>query len=143
MCFFLICLPPGRRLLLTLGMGMGGTIQDDFSTNFFVRNSTILILRKKSQNISLNMFIYTKNDIDSHRNTQNINIYAKTPKALEFMIKFTENINVLKIHFSFQKNQVQNDQRYMLICMALFIFCIFYIILYILYILYIVEGHTA
>ena len=31
-CVCLICLPPGRRLLLTPGMGMGGTIWDHLGT---------------------------------------------------------------------------------------------------------------
>ena len=30
----------------------------------------------KSENIFLNMFIYTENGTESHRNTQNINIYS-------------------------------------------------------------------
>ena len=48
MCFFLICLPPGRRLLLTPGMGMGGgigTIWDHFRIilrPFWIHFRTIL-----------------------------------------------------------------------------------------------------
>ena len=75
--FFSNVLPPGRRLLLTPGMGMGlGTIRDHlgaFKNNF----RTILRpqlqkqqnLLKENQHIALDMFIDTENDTESYRNT--------------------------------------------------------------------------
>ena len=55
----------------------GGTIWDHFNTKNSFRNSEN---SKVSRN---NMFIYTENNTESHRNTRNINIYPKTHQKHE------------------------------------------------------------
>ena len=77
--FFLIFLAPGRRLLLTLGMGMGvGTIRDHsgtFKDNFkSILDSFVFLLKKKIPKYISKYVQYTENDTESYRSTQNINI---------------------------------------------------------------------
>ena len=62
------------------------------------------------------MFIYTENNIESHRNTQNTNIYI-APKT-------KQHENTFLFYFKspyFSKEHLKN-QRCMMLCMALFIF---------------------
>ena len=68
------------------------------------------------------MFIYTENDTESNRNTQNINIYPKAHQKHENTLKQTKTTML----FSFQKFE---HQRSMLFFITLSIFY--------------VEGHTA
>ena len=61
------------------------------------------------------MFIYTENDIESYRNIQNTCIYTKTHP------KHNNTFQSFQNQFSFLKNQVQTNQRSMLLFIALFI----------------------
>ena len=78
------------------------------------------------------MFTYTENNIESHRNTENINIYPKAHQQHENTYQFLQNKNSKndKIHIKKKKEKKKTKfQRCMLICIAL--------------ILFYVEGHRA
>ena len=80
MCVFSICLPPGRRLLLTPGMGMGGgqlgTLLDHFRTPMPKNN----VFQPKINFLEMaqtNFLLYSHDSIsalDSHQKEHNINI---------------------------------------------------------------------
>ena len=99
MCVFIICLPHGRRLLLTPGMGMRmggdhlGQVWIQSPLPFFFFEILVCVLGGEIPPKNLNMFIYTENDIESHRNTQNINIKPKThPKHENTFSKIQKNL---------------------------------------------------
>ena len=77
--FYCNLFAPRQETFADAGDGNGG--RDRLGQFFVTRTATNMFskLRKfqkfdKSKNISLNMFIYSENDTESHRITQNINI---------------------------------------------------------------------
>ena len=51
---------------------------------------------EKSQNVFFNMFLYTENDTESHRNTKNINIYPKIHKKHEKTFQLFEHFQTFR-----------------------------------------------
>ena len=73
------------------------------------------------------MFIYTEKDTESDRPIKNNNLEYKTHQQSPKYI-FLKVLEIYKIHI-FKKKTNQNDQRFMLVFMTIFIFCIFCIFL--------------
>ena len=70
MCFFLVCLPPGRRLLLTSGMGIAGTIWNHFGSildHFKTPYMQKIYVFQKLPKYIFYMFIYTESYTGSHK----------------------------------------------------------------------------
>ena len=65
------------------------------------------------------MFIHTENDNESHRNTRNINVYAKTYTKHENTLSNFQNVQKEQNSITSKKNKLHKSQRFMLICMAL------------------------
>ena len=63
------------------------------------------------------------------RNACKIKIYS-TKHTNNTSIHFQQSNIFVKFKTPYLKKRVQKDQRFMLICMALFIFCIFCILVY-------------
>ena len=86
--FFSNLCNPWQETFADAGDGDGGG-GDPFRTilrqKTCFRNSTFQVFRAKKvfQTNIVNMFIYTENDIESYRNTQNINIYPKAHQKHE------------------------------------------------------------
>ena len=74
------------------------------------------------------MFLYIEEYNESEYRMKNNNLLYKTNKNAKMHLTFSIFWNLKNQYF--QKNWVQDDQRFMPNFMALFIFCIFSFILY-------------